>query len=133
MLSGWASCCSQSSQAAGRPTTRTRLSRSPCPTRDRRCGSPAPSATCTPVSTPEATNRSIAPSSPQMGSARREGGVVDDEGGLEAGVFGGGELDGDALAFVGGDVEALLGIAGVGVEVRPGVEAGQDAAAGVED
>src|SRR4029079_18803861 len=58
-----------------------------------------------------------------VGSAG-QGGVVDDPAGLQVGVLGHGEADGDGLSLVGGQVEGLLGVGGVGADVGVGGQGG---------
>ena len=55
---------------------------------------------------------------------RSDGSVVHDEGGLERGVLRPAELHGDAAAGEAAQREAVLGVAGVAVEVGEGAQGG---------
>src|SRR5215468_9897394 len=59
-----------------------------------------------------------------VGLADGQGGVVDDEGGLEGGVLGAGEQQGHRLAGEAADVERLLAVAGSMVQVGVGGQGG---------
>src|SRR5712691_5715780 len=66
------------------------------------------------------------------GSAHAVGGVVDDERRLEADVLGAGELQGDGLAGVAGQVVGVLGVPGGGVEVGEGRQRAENRAGAVQ-